>query len=337
MFKHFLFGIAFLLVGVFSTASGQVLVDVAFDGTSVDTSVFGFSSTGGESFFGRTQLNSPALSGLNGFPEVSHGTLKLKLDTYNPFGTAAGNLFLADEVRTRQQFAPTSEAGITYEVRARFVDDAVNPLAPGLVGGIFSFGVDAQFPAVNERDEIDFELLSNSPQGGVLTNVFDDQDFFSAGNNFFVNVPSLDTTQFNDYRIDVETDAIRFFVNGDLVREELVTVASEPQDFRLNINAPDIFFGPAFSNLLQPTADPQANQTYVFEVDSLKITQGITQGSTPILLGDVNLDGAVDFLDISPFIMALSMGEFQDEADCNEDGMVDFLDISPFIAILSGQ
>ena len=49
-----------------------------------------------------------------------------------------------------------------------------------------------------------------------------------------------------------------------------------------------------------------------------------------------NLDGAVSFLDISPFITLLSNGDFQVEADIDESGAVDFLDISPFIAILSG-
>jgi len=57
----------------------------------------------------------------------------------------------------------------------------------------------------------------------------------------------------------------------------------------------------------------------------------------PFLLGDVNLDGAVNFLDISPFISLLSVGGFLDEADINLDGSVNFLDISPFISILSGQ
>ena len=55
-----------------------------------------------------------------------------------------------------------------------------------------------------------------------------------------------------------------------------------------------------------------------------------------ILLGDVNLDGVVDFLDIPPFIAILSSGEFRAEADCDGSGSVDFLDISPFVAILSG-
>ena len=57
----------------------------------------------------------------------------------------------------------------------------------------------------------------------------------------------------------------------------------------------------------------------------------------PILLGDVNLDVVVDFLDISPFIGALTSGNYQHEVDCDQNGIVDFFDISPFIAILSGQ
>ena len=55
------------------------------------------------------------------------------------------------------------------------------------------------------------------------------------------------------------------------------------------------------------------------------------------LLGDVNLSGTVDFLDISPFIAVLSSGTYQAEADCDEDGFINFLDIAPFIAILSGN
>ncbi len=62
----------------------------------------------------------------------------------------------------------------------------------------------------------------------------------------------------------------------------------------------------------------------------------LVEGSNPpILLGDCNLDGVVDFLDISPFINLLSSTTFLGQADCNEDGEVNFFDISPFIQILS--
>ena len=57
--------------------------------------------------------------------------------------------------------------------------------------------------------------------------------------------------------------------------------------------------------------------------------------TTQVLLGDVNQDGVVNFLDISSFVSVLSTGDFQAEADTNEDGVVNFLDISQFIVFLS--
>jgi len=55
------------------------------------------------------------------------------------------------------------------------------------------------------------------------------------------------------------------------------------------------------------------------------------------VLGDVNQDGIVTFLDINPFIQFLATDGFLEEADCNQDGEVNFLDIAPFIEILAGS
>lgn len=55
-----------------------------------------------------------------------------------------------------------------------------------------------------------------------------------------------------------------------------------------------------------------------------------------ILLGDVNLDGTVNLLDVDPFIDRLSSGSYQAQADCNQDGVVNLLDVDPFILILAG-
>ena len=52
------------------------------------------------------------------------------------------------------------------------------------------------------------------------------------------------------------------------------------------------------------------------------------------LLGDVNIDGVVDFDDIPPFITILISGDFLAEADTDDNGVVDFDDIPGFIAIL---
>jgi len=68
--------------------------------------------------------------------------------------------------------------------------------------------------------------------------------------------------------------------------------------------------------------------------DNIQIA-GVPAGD--VILGDVDLSGAVDFLDISPFITILASSGFQNEADIDQNGVVDFLDISPFIQILSGS
>ena len=470
-----------------SRGQAQVIINEQFDGNAVDTSIFTFDS--GSTIFGRVRLNSQP-------PPVQNGTLRLRLQSFNPINV--GSLFLADEIRTRRTFAPTENFGFNFETRARFVNDASNPLSPGVIGGIFLFGLDANFPNPLERDEIDFELLSNTPQNFISTNIFNDDDFSQSGDFVISSFPGLDTTQFNDYRIEIRLDSTRFFVNDQLIREETSNLALEPQDFRLNINAQGPEFAAAFSPLIQPTANPAANEIFIMEVDSLVITQiplgdmlpvepsegtfvvadfttsttaqaferfdgvgtlssngfeitlnesadsnfgfvaefdgnlvtqdviidqdtqllieatigelndndlvvavreasgeffsvlvpaadladdgqaivnlsnfafngdivdGIPNGTvvevsfqslfgsgnavdftvqrisiingSPLILGDINLDGEVDFFDISPFVSLLSGDGFQAEADIDQNGAVDFFDISPFIVLLS--
>lgn len=67
----------------------------------------------------------------------------------------------------------------------------------------------------------------------------------------------------------------------------------------------------------------------------LAVTLEATFQEVPFLLGDCNLDGVVDFLDIAPLIALLSGGDFLPQGDCNQDGTINFLDIAPFIAILT--
>ena len=53
-------------------------------------------------------------------------------------------------------------------------------------------------------------------------------------------------------------------------------------------------------------------------------------------LGDVNLDGDVNGLDVDPFVDRLLNGPDQCEADMNEDGDVNGLDVDPFVAAIVG-
>ena len=59
--------------------------------------------------------------------------------------------------------------------------------------------------------------------------------------------------------------------------------------------------------------------------------------ASPPLPGDVNCDGMVDFLDIAPFIVAVTNGMNDPKADINLDSSVDFLDVNPFIGLLTGN
>ena len=53
-------------------------------------------------------------------------------------------------------------------------------------------------------------------------------------------------------------------------------------------------------------------------------------------LGDVNLDGLVNLLDVAPFVDAISSGEYDIFADTNFDGSVNLLDVQPFVDLLAG-
>jgi hypothetical protein len=57
---------------------------------------------------------------------------------------------------------------------------------------------------------------------------------------------------------------------------------------------------------------------------------------SPAELGDVNLDGEVNGLDVDPFVGLVTSGGFQTEADMNEDGAVNGLDVDPFVAAVVG-
>lgn len=57
--------------------------------------------------------------------------------------------------------------------------------------------------------------------------------------------------------------------------------------------------------------------------------------ATPVLRGDVNLDGVVNLQDIAPFISILANGAFQVEADINGDGVASLEDIPGFIDLLA--
>ena len=68
--------------------------------------------------------------------------------------------------------------------------------------------------------------------------------------------------------------------------------------------------------------------------------QEIVVSTEPIddfMVGDVNRDGMVSFLDIGPFVTVLTSMGFQAEADIDGNLEVNFLDIVPFVQLLTGS
>jgi len=145
--------------------------------------------------------------------------------------------------------------------------------------------------------------------------------------------PDTDTLTHNDYSVlfenittsttsavlgaDSELPVGVHDVNIDLTGSGIVLGAGEEGRFVISILS----------------GGEQTNSSSSF--DNVAITGQFGEVPVTPLLGDVNMDGLVDFRDITPFIALLSNGGFQTQADVNQDGFVDFLDIRPFIVLLS--
>jgi hypothetical protein len=62
----------------------------------------------------------------------------------------------------------------------------------------------------------------------------------------------------------------------------------------------------------------------------------MTLQGVDVLIGDINCDGTVTLLDVSPFVKLISSGVYSAAADVNDDGCVSLLDVQPFVKTLTG-
>lgn len=81
------------------------------------------------------------------------------------------------------------------------------------------------------------------------------------------------------------------------------------------------------------TSDDGFEFEIVYDTDSDQVV--LIAQEPAILLGDVNMDGIVNLLDVAPFVAAITTGTFVAEADINQDGNVDLLDVAPMVDILT--
>ena len=135
----------------------------------------------------------------------------------------------------------------------------------------------------------------------------------------FLPDPALDTFDGNGSSLRLDTD-------GDGIGDGTVLTV-DLADFTFPIEGTG-------SSLELTIAFTSTDSFEPLVVDNVRVSAGEDSG---VLLGDINLDGAVNFLDISGLIAILGSNGFQAEADVDESGMVTFADIGPFIALLSGS
>ena len=108
-----------------------------------------------------------------------------------------------------------------------------------------------------------------------------------------------------------------------LAADDSVDLAVGGTPTQLGIGSTEFTFNASDEDL--PGAQPQ----------TLRLIVNYEVINSAVLLGDANINGVVNFLDVAPFIGILSNGDFLAQADCNQDGEVNFLDIASFIDILS--
>ena len=204
--------------------------------------------------------------------------------------------------------APISvENFLGYVTRGDYIGSFIHRSVPGFVvqGGGFLANpigpVPVQAPILNEFGRSNLRgTVAYARQGGVVN---------SATSQFFFNIQD---------NVGLDTVDEGFTVFGEVVS---------------GMGLVDAINNTPIENLNPNSGGPLGEVPFP---GMLIVIESVTVSPT-FVLGDVNGDGIVNFLDISPFIGVLTSGDFQNEADINRDGIVSFLDISPFIGVLSNQ
>ena len=175
------------------------------------------------------------------------------------------------------------------------------------------------------------------PGNGVSTIDFENDVFLKSSSIAEFDIGGLSPAQYDNLTID-----------GDLTLEGgqlLVTLTdgfdAQIQDgqqfmlFQVNGNQSGTFDGLPEGAAVTSVDGIDLNISYVGGDGNDVVLSAEAQGGG-VLVGDVNLDGDVNLLDVAPFVDLISTGTFQLEADINEDGQVNLLDVSPFVMLLAG-
>jgi beta-glucanase (GH16 family) len=273
--------ICFLVISLSTIIRAEPLLYDDFSGNSVSSSKWHIptwvSPTDG-TVVGLTQFRFTQTSAL---PAVDNGNAIIVVESYNPTAFS----FYGTDLRSNQSFALGT--GIHITVRAK-----MNTTTPGIVGGIFLYGLKPG--STTYHDEIDFELLTNLPNG-VQTNIYSNEKL-GTGNVQFVTYASGSITDYHTYEIKWQPNHVSWFIDGNLVRTDTRYVPTGPMTFHLNIWVPDPGWPAAYDPNLKPATSASSNQIFSMSVDSVHI-QSITP---PIGASDLAPIPPLQLLDKTP-------------------------------------
>jgi hypothetical protein len=234
------------------------------------------------SFNGDTQM-------VQALPNESDGAVNLQVDTFNPTNQAGNIAFSGTEIYTTQSFSPGAN-GIAIEFRAK-----LNTSVPGMVLGLFMYNYPAS-TSTTSHDELDFEVLSNDASSGTTlgdTNIYDDQP---NGVGSPATISGFDPTQYHTYRMEwLPTGEVRWFVDGQLVRDTIATVPLTPMQAHLNFYVPSsAFFAAAYSPNLTPVATGPGTQ-YTASVDYVHVA-ALGTGPATAIIDQMSSDEQIELL-----------------------------------------
>jgi Ca2+-binding RTX toxin-like protein len=259
-------------------SASAVLFEDHFPGTQVSSVNWDYNhwieGPNNPSYLGQTQMRQE-------LPAAENGMARIKMDTFNP-PPGGPNSYFGSEAITKQAW-DVSAGGLGFEGKFRFEGSQ-----GGMIAGFFTY---EQFPSGAKRephDEIDFEIITTQMQK-ISTNVFKHQEVGTPHSYAVDGGLGIDHV----YRFEWLPSVVRWFVDGNLIREEVQNVPTKPQQLHLNLwGAPQAGGpngGPWLSNpgdpggppITDPTLliakTPAENKSYFFDVDYVKVERLNTQ------------------------------------------------------------
>ena len=268
------------ILGSAANADDLFFEDFNTAGDDINRSIW-TTPEGNAAFFGRTAIRNPNIpsSITEGLPTtipienitVENGVAKLRLDTYNPTDpNTTKTSFWGSEMDTQQKWKPSGGLGISFEARVRSKD-----MPQGVVTSMFGYNLISSSASTSNRDEIDFEFLSNhynTEPPKVLINYFRNEPTNSAGAPELLPLDiEFKFEDFHTFRIDLYEDEVQWYIDDNLLKTKAVEIPSE-LDLRFNIWAPDSSFSEAFDASLIPAQSLAENQSYFYEVDWVRVS-----------------------------------------------------------------